>query len=221
MTETRYHELLGRLLDDSLSEPDAAALRDELERNPERLRDVREHLMLSEFLSQERAPHRSAEAFWDGVRARLGAGSPLTETAARSPNHRKLALRAALIAAGLLAAIALGSQWSGEPLHRRIARATGRVILGSGAGELKRVSLHAEVVCEHCVLHESDECRPAVRVHEAGLDGTMHLSDNAVRREFLRREGCGRTPLPVLAEGTVRTENGRPLLIATRLEIRH
>jgi len=163
-------------------------------------------------LSQERAPQRSAEAFWDGVRARLGAGAPSTK-AARPLNHRAFALRAALIAAGLLGAIALGSQWAGAPLQGT-APAT-------DPGELKRVSLRAEVVCEHCILHESDACRPAVRVHEGGRDGTIHLSDNAVSRDFCRREGCGRTPLPVLAEGTVRAENGRPTLIATRLEIRH
>ncbi|MDR3622618.1 MAG: hypothetical protein P4L85_24920 [Paludisphaera borealis] len=216
MTETRYHELLGRLLDDSLSDPDAEALRDELACNPDRLRDVREHLMLSEFLSQEQAPHRAADAFWEGIRANLDADAPV-----RTSSRRSFALRAAAVAAALLAAVGIAWRVSGTPWGRTTAPATGYVAFGSGSGKAMLISLRGEVVCEHCVLHESDECRPAVRAHEVGLDGTIHLSDNAVCRDFYRREGCGRTPLPVLAEGIVHSENGRPLLAVTRLEIRH
>jgi anti-sigma factor RsiW len=96
MTETRYHELLGRLLDDSLSDPDAEALRDELARNPDRLRDVREHLMLSEFLSQEQVPHRAADAFWEGIRASLDA-----DASVKTSNRRSLAFRAAALLAAV------------------------------------------------------------------------------------------------------------------------
>ena len=94
-------------------------------------------------------------------------------------------------------------------------------LLARGVGaDVKRISLHGEVVCAHCILHQSDDCRPVVRVREAGHVETITLSDNAVCRAFYHKQGCGRTPLPVLAEGVMQTENGRALLAATRLEVR-
>jgi hypothetical protein len=135
------------------------------------------------------------------------------------PAGRRFGRVAATIAAGIVVAIGIGSQWAwfGREEPNLLAPASG--VPGSRSGIVKRVSLHGEVVCAHCLLHQSEKCRPMVRVQEEGHIETIPLSDNAVCREFYRKEGCGRTPLPVLAEGTVRTENGRPLLAVTRLEV--
>jgi hypothetical protein len=51
MTEARYHELLGRMLDSRISEADADELRHGLETDQARLRDLREHLTLWELCS--------------------------------------------------------------------------------------------------------------------------------------------------------------------------
>ncbi len=79
MTEARYHELLGQMLDGSLSGAEADELRDGLAVDPARLRDLREHLMLWDLWSQEHTPQRGAEAFTQAFQLRLHAeasGSP-------------------------------------------------------------------------------------------------------------------------------------------------
>ena len=56
MTEARYHELLGRMLDSRISEADADELRHGLETDQARLRDLREHLTLWGFWSRSNRP---------------------------------------------------------------------------------------------------------------------------------------------------------------------
>ena len=73
MTEARYHELLGQLLDGALSGAEAEELRRCLEAEPRRIRDLREHLGLWELWGQEQSPRRSAEAFCRDFQARLQA----------------------------------------------------------------------------------------------------------------------------------------------------
>ena len=210
MTEARYHELLGRLLDGEPSQADVDELRGEVERDPALLRDLADHLALSEVIAHELDPRRTADAFWQGVRSRLDAGEP---AAPAGPASRRLRLPlAAAIAACALAAVGVAALRSG----RDAGTAPARDDTGT-----RRVSLRGEVVCAHCILHQADDCRPVVRVREGGHDETIDLSDNAVRRDFYRAQGCGRRPVPVIAEGVMRDEGGHPLLAATRLEIVH
>jgi hypothetical protein len=228
MTETRYHELLGRLLDGSICESDAEELCRELERDPDRLRNVREHLLLSELLAQEHAPSRAPEAFWQGIQSRIRAEADgaVTGDAATRPRRtsepttrRKYRRLASGIAASLLISIAIASLWSGlrrEPVNDPSAVPG---ILGSNLAVATHVSLHGKAVCTHCTLHQTKECQPAVRIRGGEGEQTLFLSDNAISRDFKRRQGCCRTPLLVYAEGTVRSEHGRLLLGATRLEI--
>lgn len=216
MTEARYNELVDRLLDGTISAVDAQELRQELERDPARLRDVRDNLILVEISAQEYDPNHSAGAFWQGVRSRLNdTASPPAPAVEPRPWRGYVRLVAGL-AASLLVAAGVASQWPKWNGGRRVVPPLAR---GVGA-DVKRISLHGEVVCAHCILHQSDDCRPVVRVREAGHVETITLSDNAVCRAFYHKQGCGRTPLPVLAEGVMQTENGRALLAATRLEVR-
>ena len=209
MTEARYHELLGRLLDGEPSEAEAEELRGKLERDPTRLRDLGEQLALSEMIAHELDPKRTADAFWLGIRSRLDAGEPVDSA---GPASRRVRLRlAAAAAAVVLAGVGLAAFRSGRDAGPAAGRDAG----------IRQVSLRGEVVCLHCVLHQAEECRPVVRVHEADRDETIALSDNAVCRDFYRTRGCGRKPIPVIAEGVMRAEDGRPLLAATRLEIVH
>ncbi|WP_406699292.1 hypothetical protein V5E97_10505 [Singulisphaera sp. Ch08] len=229
MTETRYHELLGQLLDGSLSEADAEELRWELERDPDRLRDVRGHLMFSDLLAQEHTPGRSAEAFWQGIQSRLSVETGVTAEvdtpplppplAFEPPARRKYRGLAAVIAAVILLSTALVSQWPSSRRDEARPLLPTLSVLRSGTAGATQISLRGVVVCVHCTLHETEKCQPAVRIREEGREETLFLDDNAVRRDFNRTQGCGRTPLPVLAQGTVHTENGRPLLAATRLEV--
>lgn len=216
MTEARYQELLGRLLDGSLAEGDAEELRRGLERDPDRLRDVREHLMFSDLLGQAQNPHRSPEDFWSGVRSRLAGdvpagadpGTSMAPRAALSSRRRMGRwLAGGALAAGLLIALAVAARRPPERQDRP-----------DGATE---VSLRGEVVCAHCYLHQVEECRPAIRVVAGGHEEVLLLDDNDVCRDFKHKEGCGRIPVRVVAEGTVHDEGGHPQLGATRLEALH
>lgn len=219
MTKARYSELLGRLLDGPLSEADAEELRRELAHNPDRLRDVREHLMFSDLLAQELTPQRSHESFWQGIQTRLGA-EPVEAQAAGADRPRRLRFGslgghprlmplAVGVAAGILIAGILAMRWRAEE---------GAASFGPDA---MLVSLEGEAVCSHCVLHQTDECRPVVRIREEGREKTLFFDDNAVYRDFSHKQGCCRKPVPVLAKGVVHTEDGRPHLAATRLEVLH
>jgi hypothetical protein len=228
MTEARYHELLGQLLDGSLSEGEPEEMRQELERDPGRLQDVREHLMFSDLLAQEHSPHRSAETFWYAVQSRLGAetempadvGAPYSQPVIKSSRRLKHGRLTIGIAAGILISIVVISQWPGWKRERQGPLLPAPDALGSTPTKATLVSLHGEVVCTHCDLHQTPDCQAAVRVREEGHEKTFFLSDNAISRDFNRKEGCDHeTPLQVLAEGLVHMENGRPLLAATRLEV--
>lgn len=63
MTDERFHELLGKLLDDALSGEEQAELCRGLERRPELKKEVRGQLALWEVWSQQVNPARSANAF--------------------------------------------------------------------------------------------------------------------------------------------------------------
>lgn len=228
MTETRYHELLGQLLDGSLSESDAEELCRGLEHDPDRLRNVREHLMLSDLLAQDLTPHRAPEVFWQGVQSRIQAEAcemvkvdPSTapqRPPEPTPRHRYWRL-AVGIAASLTIPIAIIAQWSGSKRERVNNPSPVPAVLESSRALATHISLHGRAVCAHCTLHQTKECQPAVRIREGEGEQTLFLSDNSISRDFKRRQGCCRTPLQILAEGTVHTEHGRSLLVATRLEI--
>ncbi len=95
MTESRYHELLGRVLDGGLSEADAGELRRGLEADPARLRDLREHLTLWELWAQEQSPRRGADAFCQGFQARLRAATEASG-GAESPAAAACSLRTSI-----------------------------------------------------------------------------------------------------------------------------
>jgi hypothetical protein len=79
------------------------------------------------------------------------------------------------------------------------------------------VSLRGEAVCTHCILSLTKQCQLAIRVHEHGHEEVLVVNCPFVPGD-LGHAYC-KAPVPILAEGTVHTENGRQLLVATRLEV--
>jgi hypothetical protein len=192
------------------------------------LQHVREHLMFSDLLAQEHSPHRSAETFWHAVHLRIGAetempadvGAPRSVSVIKFPKGLKHGRLGIGIAAAILISIVAISQWPGWKRDRQNHLTPAPDVLGSTSTKATLVSLHGEVVCTHCDLHQTPDCQAAVRVREEGHEKTFFLSDNAISRDFNRKEGCDHEiPLHVLAEGLVHIENGHPLLAATRLEV--
>src|SRR5207253_256272 len=75
MNEERYHELLGRLLDDELDSTQGRELADWLPRNPDRRSDVQHHLLLWDLFSQQCQRERTADAFVEACKTRIAAGA--------------------------------------------------------------------------------------------------------------------------------------------------
>jgi hypothetical protein len=76
-------------------------------------------------------------------------------------------------------------------------------------------TIEGEAVCTACVLHESHEHRPAIRVTGTNAPGIYYLDLNPAV-EGLQERFCN-GPTPVVANGKPRTERGRLLFEATKL----
>jgi hypothetical protein len=240
MTDARYQELLSQLLESTLSETDAGELRLGLEDEPQRMRDLREHLVLWELWAQEQSDHRSAEAFNRGFQMRLHAemeGQVSLTTPSDVPLRRRHRRRVALsFAAGvLLLMTAVAVFWQRSP--RRIEVATsgpvGAPIAGSPRGPApspepqgphakspaaRLVSLHGEGVCARCILHMTDACQLTIRVREGEREELFLVDADPVSRDLV--PACCAKPIPIFAQGEAHTENGRTFLATTRLEVR-
>jgi hypothetical protein len=240
MTDGRYQELLSRLLESTLSEADAEELRHGLEDEPRRQRDIREHLMLWELWAQEQAPRRGAEAFGRGFQTRLRAeleGRAAPDAPAGVPTRRGNRRVVLTCAAGvlLLLASAVAVLWPRSPRRpvtvlRGSAQAPnaapvrdplptpGPTRHGTESPAARLVSVRGEGVCARCILHLTQKCQLAIRVREGEHQELLFVNENAASRDL--GPACCASPVPVLAQGTVHTENGRLVLAATRLEVR-
>jgi hypothetical protein len=239
MTDARYHELLSQLLESALSEADAKELRLGLEDEPRRLRDVREHLMLWELWAQEQAPQRGAEAFGRGFQARLRAeleGRAGSNAPAGVPMRRGDRRVVLTCAAGVLLMLvsAVAVLWQRSPrrpvtVMRGSAQAPiaapvrdplptpGPEQYGTESPAARLVSVRGEGVCTRCILHLTKKCQLAIRVREGEREELLLVNENAASRDL--GPACCASPVPILAQGTVHTENGRLFLAATRLEV--
>jgi hypothetical protein len=78
-------------------------------------------------------------------------------------------------------------------------------------------TIQGEAVCTACVLHESQEHRPAIRVGLAGNARIYYLERNdTVSR--LQDRFCG-GPTPAVAKGKLKTESGRLRFEATAITL--
>jgi hypothetical protein len=218
MTEARYHELLGRMLDSRISEADAEELRRGLETDQARLRDLREHLTLWELCAQEHLPDRGADAFRKRFEARLMAeidraddivADPLPWAASGSWLFRRRVYLAC--AAGVILALTSGLLWVRAPAGPEAA--------DRRQPPVRLVSLKGEAVCTHCILHQTEACQLALRVHQSGREELWDVNDEGAESNLGRAYCHGATP--VLAQGSLRSEHGRWSLLATRLEVQH
>jgi hypothetical protein len=239
MTDARYHELLSQLLESALSEADAKELRHGLEDEPRRLRDLREHLMLWELWAQEQAPQRGAEAFGLGFQTRLRAeleGRAGPDAPADVPMRRGNRRLVLTCAAGvlLMLASAVAVLWPRSPRRTVTAmRGSAQAPIaapvrdplptpgpsghGTESPAARLVSVRGEGICARCILHLTKKCQLAIRVREGEGEELLLVNENAASRDLV--PACCATPVPILAQGTVHTENGRLFLAATRLEV--
>jgi len=243
MTEARYHELLGQMLDSGLTDADAEELRRGLEAEPGRIRDLREHLILWDLCAQEPESPRGSDAFCRGFldRLRTECEPPHTTRVPAVRDHefvsgdRKRWRRWAILtcAAGVLLALTVGvllnrppqghamvnHDPAGTPVERPnvLAPAPGSAV-ASQTSAIRPVSLRGDAICTRCILHQTERCQMAIRVQESGKPAVLLVNSDGATVGDLGHAYCLR-PVPVLAEGSVRLEKGLQYLVATRIDV--
>jgi hypothetical protein len=221
MNPARYEELLSDLFDGELSDGSARELAEGLGARPDLLRDLCRHLLLWEVWSQHQAPERSATAFLAAWRTRLHAEN---EDAAAFQDALKSRLELREEPRGMrgIGATVL-AVWTAVRRPAGIAWITSVVVVGlamlfwlGGTRSAQAVTtIQGEAVCTACVLHESHEHLPAIRVTGSNSTQIYYLDLNAAV-EGLQERFCN-GPTPVVADGIPRTERGRLLFEARRL----
>jgi hypothetical protein len=221
MNSPRYQELLGRLLEGELSGAEAEELAAGFRARPELRRDLRSHLVLWELWSQQHTPERSSDAFLSAwkIRRRVegedaDAFAKAMRTRICTPHLRTGAIE--FFVRFFLEAICRpkGMAWAASVLIVISAA----VLWLAGARSAQAVTvLKGEAVCTACVLHESQEHAPALRVI-AGLNTNIYYLDRSPAVAALQGYFCG-GPTAATAEGKARTEQGRRLFQAARVTI--
>ncbi len=234
MSDERFHELLALLLDDELTAEQEAELCRGLEARPELRHEVRAHLALWERWSQQVNAERSGEAFVAGWRTRMRAEeradaetftqrvlTSLPPEKPRIPWWRvwwplELAAACAIVALIFL----LGHRPSDEPpvaQSRPAPRAVETPNVPTPEPGLQLVSLRGEGVCTHCTLGEDGPHRMALRMPagQAGAQPAIYLFEDG--EAMHGQMYCAQRP-QLIARGTVRASDGRPLLHVQSLE---
>lgn len=71
--------------------------------------------------------------------------------------------------------------------------------------------------CAKCTLKETKECQHAITAEEGGKKVTYYLTQNSVAKEF-GNQLCGEKK-KVKATGTVKTVDGKQILLPTKIEL--
>jgi anti-sigma factor RsiW len=224
VSDARYHQLLGRLLDGELTSPEMEELARLVEERPDLQKDLRQHLELWEHCSQKYAPERSPEAFCAAWHTRLRAESPddlfsqsMGERLADAQNQaaskpwipfwrpwlRPAPLRLAACLA-LLSVVVILAAAIANRLHRP------STIPPAAAKTNAVVALAGESVCSSCVLHEDHQHLPAIRLTQDGVTRVVYVELCPLAKRFQSRF-CG-GPKPIWATGVLRTNWNRVVL---------
>lgn len=216
MNDPRYPELLGRLLEGELSEPEAGELAQELGAQPELQLDLQRHLVLWEVWSQHRTPERSEDAFVAAWKTRIrteseGADTFYQTVRARLDTRDRRRFPSWMAALWIALRRPTGIAWAAS------AAVAGLMVvlwLATPRSAQAVVTIQGEAICPACVLHEGDQHTPAIRVQKGGTTLIYYLEGSpalAVGQEYF----CT-GPNPITVEGKPRSEGGRILLTVSR-----
>ena len=216
MNAARFEELLGQLSDGELTPAEGDELAAAVRGDPIQRRALRQHLVLWELWSQQRAPERSADAFIASCRTRFraeqqgesfltGLKERISRNAAAAPTPTRL-----------------GAWWSA---FRRptgpawvasvalVALVTLLWLLAPHRAEATTI-VQGEAVCTACVLHEGHAHTPAVRVRMNGGTRIYYLKPSPMLTGLQSYFCSG--PAPITVEGRPQTDGNRVVI-----EVRH
>ena len=81
----------------------------------------------------------------------------------------------------------------------------------------KEKTIIGEGACARCTLKETKECQHAITAEEEGKKVTYYLTQNSVAKEF-GNQLCS-DKKKVKATGTVKTMDGKQILLPTKIEL--
>jgi hypothetical protein len=234
-------EWLGRLFEDELSATDAEAFARELRAHPELKRDLRQHLVIWEFWAQQQTPERSADAFMAAWKTRMAADNEGADAFCESTRARLEAL-AQPRAVGSAGSPAIPAARQSEPVLSHVWKTIAhglrwlcrrpRIAWGISMFTLALagwlwfgvpwtaqavVVIHGEAVCTACVLYESHEHAPAIRVTEGRSTKTYYLVQTPALKALQPRFCAG--PCPAVATGTHVSKTGRLVFKTKTVEL--
>lgn len=221
MTTDRYESLLAELFDGELTPAESDDLAAALRANEAYRRELRQHLVIWELWSQQHTAERSAEAFLAACRTRL--------TAERNSDRFVAELGQRLQTQGSLSKAltrGFGVAWyTGRALARGWSEHAW-VSLASSAAAVAAVTvllwamlpraaqatttLHGEAICTSCMLHETHEHLPAIRVREEGVVHIYYVQPDP--RPVQRLGGYCMAPMPIVVTGQASLRGGRRVI---------
>jgi hypothetical protein len=217
VNRTRHQELLGRLLEGELTGAEAEEMARSLSASPALQEDLRQHLVLWELWSQHQAAERSAESFVSAWKTRLRAESEgvdaFTDAVRKriqSPGMIEILLRACRAMIRRPAGIA----WTVSLL---LVGAVTILWFAAPRSAHAMATIEGEAVCTACVLHESHQHMPAIRVAHGGATRIYYLDRNRVV-VGLQDYFCN-GPTPAVAKGKTRMDHRRRLFNATTVTL--
>lgn len=208
MTDERFESLTGRMLDGELPAAEREELVAAVRADPNRRRELRQHLILWELWAQQQAPERSEEAFLAAWHTRLRAerrGDEFVSEVRERLSHRARAASVFSRARGWWSAF-------GGPIQIGCAAAAVVVLVACfwlvlPSNARATTTLKGEVICTACMLHETHEHLPAIRVQGEGAPRIYYV-DSDPHRVAMPEHFC-QAPVPLTVTGRSKMRNGR------------
>jgi hypothetical protein len=209
MNDERFEFLTGRLLDGELSAAEGEELAAAMRAGPDRRRELRQHLVLWELWTQQQASERSEDAFLAAWHTRLRAerqGDEFVVSVRERLSHR---LRGDSWRSRAL------SWWrgAGRPIQVVLTATAAAVVLSASfwlavpQDARATTTLKGEVICTACMLHETHEHLPAIRVQTDGTEQIYYVTSD--RRALVRLGNYCVAPVPLIATGRANVNDGR------------
>jgi hypothetical protein len=114
-----------------------------------------------------------------------------------------------------------------NPMMRKkfILTAVVAILVGSisaCAGEEKEVTITGDGVCAKCTLKEAKSCQNVLLVNEPGRVVKYYLAKNRLANQYHQESGIceasKEAPVKTTAQGQLKEENGKRVLVATKIQ---
>lgn len=103
-----------------------------------------------------------------------------------------------------------------DKLSLALAAAVSLTVASVFAAE-KEQTITGKGMCAKCELKETPKCQNAIQVTASGKTTTYYLADNPVSKAF-HSKVCSAVVEKVTATGTVKTEAGKQVLTASKIQ---